>query len=174
VIICFICSFTGCEHSKEIIHRFPTGEVSEKYILFNNMYQGRYLSYFENGQLRSEGYYSKNKMTGTWHYFYPGGKIMSIQEFKQGKLLNINAWDVDSNSLIINGTGTFILYYANGSRMSRVTYKACKQDGVWISWFENGKLASEVCYDFGKPIGIWRFWDQDGSLSRIENKDQLQ
>lgn len=169
--ILFLFSFfAGCSEKTVVENKFPSGSTKERYSLCKKMFHGEYKAYYDNGQLRAEGEYTKNIMVGEWRYYYPNGKLLSVQKFNNGKLVNIDAWDENSIQLMKAGTGTFELFYPTGEKMSKVTYKSCLQDGTWLSWFENGLIASEIHYNEGTPTGIWKFWDEKGNLIQTVDK----
>jgi antitoxin component YwqK of YwqJK toxin-antitoxin module len=169
--ILFISFFAGCNEKIIVENRFPSGSIKEKYTLHNQMFHGEYKAYYDNGQLRAEGEYSRNAMIGEWRHYYRSGKLLSIQMFSNGKLVRLDAWDESSLQVVKDGTGTFVLFYPTGEKMSEVSYFNCQQDGTWLSWFENGLISSEIHYEKGNPTGIWRFWDEKGNLTQTIDKD---
>ena len=101
---------------------------------------------------------------------HENGALMSIQKFKKGKLVFIECWDEDNNKTITNCTGTYILKYPDGKKMSKVTYKNCKiNGGNWINWDKRGNKISEFHYKEGKQFGEWKYWNENGDLIKIEN-----
>jgi antitoxin component YwqK of YwqJK toxin-antitoxin module len=169
IIISFLLLATNCKNAELKESYFANGKLSERYTLVEGKFHGKYTSFYENGNLRAEGQYENNIMVGEWKYYYEDGEMLSRQKFEKGKLIFLEAWDEESNLIVKDGTGTFILNYPDGSKMSSTSYKNCKKNGAWISWYENGVKANESHFIEGEPTGIWSYWDEKGNL--IERKE---
>jgi uncharacterized protein len=136
--------------------------LKEEYSKRNGKLHGLYKSFYENGSFRSKGKYYKGKMDGEWDYWYPNGKKQSVQLFNKGQLRNLDFWDINGFICIKNGKGTAMLYYPNGKKLSRSTYKNCKLDGKYITWYESGRLESINYYKDGKLMNKGFRWDING------------
>ncbi len=69
---------------------------------------GKFISYYENGELKDSGYYNKNIQTGTWYYFNEFGilekKCTYQYVFDKGNLLNeIVYFNKDGDTLLDRG-----------------------------------------------------------------------
>jgi antitoxin component YwqK of YwqJK toxin-antitoxin module len=161
----------GCSNEKVEKEFYKNGQLKEAVPYKGRQIHGEYEAYYENGQIRAKGFYEGGKMVGVWKYWYKNGSPMSEGTYKENQLIDLQAWDKKGDQTIKDCTGTAILYYPDGSRMSQVSYKNCLMHGEWITWFKNGQVESEFYYDEGVPTGIWKFWNPDGTLQKAEKHD---
>ena len=78
----------------------------------NKVLDGPYKSYFENGNIKSEGQFVNNKSTGIWKYYYQNGRLRMQGQVGNGK--NVGQWDY---------------YYENGSMKMSGKLEQGKKDG---------------------------------------------
>lgn len=171
VFILLLTIFILCSCRREVpqMKYYPNGNVKETCSLRNGKLSGEYKCFYENGNLYGEGEYRHNYPIGVWRTYYPDGKTMVVEEYsRRGKHINVNAWDKDGNQVIKNGTGTFIMYYPDGSLQSIGSYKDCMFEGANEAWYPNGIKEHEFYYKDGKPVGTWHFWDMNGNLYKTE------
>ncbi|NLK56111.1 MAG: hypothetical protein GX292_00980 [Bacteroidales bacterium] len=48
---------------------------------------GKYLEYFDNGNLRTIGKYSNGKEVGVWKYYSPNGILTLKRKYRKGKII---------------------------------------------------------------------------------------
>jgi antitoxin component YwqK of YwqJK toxin-antitoxin module len=168
-------------------------EVYQVKDTIKNVLDGRYISYYLNGNIESQGQFTNNETSGVWEFFYETGKLkMRGILFKSA---NYGMWEYffesgkKSMEGIIYGKnreGEWKMYYENGQVKEAGEYKANKRIGLWKSYFEDGALKGEIDYadDFGRyteyyhsgkvlgegpksgtrNVGFWRFFGEDGLL----------
>ena len=117
----------------------------------NNVLDGPYKSYFENGSIKSEGQFVNNKSTGIWKYYYQNGRLRMQGQVGNGK--NIGQWDY---------------YYENGSMKMSGKLEQGKKDGYWIYYFKNNTIESEGNYHSGVKTGTWKYYHEAGVLKAME------
>lgn len=165
--------FTSCHQAEEKVNYYPNGQIKEICSYRNGILDGKQVYYYETGVLYGEGRTRNNEMIGEWRYYYPNGEIMTIEKHnRHGKLLSIDSWDQNGNQVIVNGTGTLVIYYPDGSIKQTTTYKNCHFEGANEGWYPNGVKEHEFFYKDGKPCGIWNFWDENGELEKTENHEE--
>ena len=166
----FLCS---CHKEEEKVKYYPNGQIEEIWTYRNGKMNGNVLAYFETGILRSEGRMSNDKFIGIWKHYYPDGKIRTIEKYNwRGKLKTFDSWDQEGNHVIVDGTGTLVTYYPDGSMEQTSTYKDCHFDGTNEGWHPNGVKEHEFFYKNGKPTGVWHIWDENGKLTLTENYEE--
>jgi antitoxin component YwqK of YwqJK toxin-antitoxin module len=135
---------------------------------------GHSISYYETGTVYSEGKTNnKGVMVGKWVTYYPDGKTRTVEKHnRRGKLKTFDSWDQEGNHVIVNGTGTLVTYYPDGSIEQTVTFKDCRFEGANEGWYPNGQKEHELFYKDGKPIGVWRFWNENGELVLTESYEE--
>jgi len=75
--------------------------IKENYYVLRKNTQVRdslYISYFQNGEKKSQGSYRKNKAEGLWQFFYENGNLKMEGEMLAGEK-----------------NGVWLYYYENGS-----------------------------------------------------------
>lgn len=165
-----VLSFCSCHQAEEKVKYYPNGQIEEICTYRNGKMDGKLVVYYETGVLYGEGRMSKNRFVGEWRTYYPDGRIMTIEKYnRRGKLKTFDSWDQKGNHVIVDGTGTLVTYYPNGSIKQMATYKDCHFDGSNEGWYPNGQKEHEFFYKEGKPTGIWHFWNEDGTLYQTEN-----
>ena len=166
-VVLALCS---CQQPEEKTKYYPNGQIEEVCGYKNGKMDGKYVAYYETGVLQGEGKMSKGQMVGEWKHYYPDGKIKTIEKHDwRGKLETFDSWDQEGNHVIVDGTGTLVTYYPDGSIEQTATYKNCHFDGSNEGWYPSGQKEHEFFYKDGKPTGVWRTWDENGELTSTEN-----
>ena len=52
----------------------------------NGLKEGKWLTFYDNGQLKTTGEFLNNKETGTWEYFDDNGNLILRENYKNGKI----------------------------------------------------------------------------------------
>jgi antitoxin component YwqK of YwqJK toxin-antitoxin module len=107
-------------------------------------------------------------------YTYLDNKHILMGDLLNGKKNGLwVTWFKDGHKLeenfdhgLINGSMS--LFYRNGQKKWRHTYKNGLKDGLTTHWFSNGKKIKEGYFINGDSIGIWNYWSKFGEL--IEQK----
>tara|TARA_B100001123_G_scaffold344324_1_gene391293 strand:+ start:455 stop:1069 length:615 start_codon:yes stop_codon:yes gene_type:complete len=66
-------------------------------------------------------------------------------------------------------TGKAVAYYHNGQKMTEISYKDGKQDGLKSHWYESGQKWVERNYKDGKMHGLYIMWHENGQWRRTGN-----
>lgn len=69
-----------------ILKNDSNGIISIKYYK-NNLLMGKYLEYFDNGNLRTSGKYSNGKEVGVWKYYSPNGILTLKRKYRKGEII---------------------------------------------------------------------------------------
>ena len=80
----------------------------------NGKLEGEWVSYWDNGQLESRGYYKNGKMEGKWITHHNRGQLKSHGNYKNGKM--VGKWNVYSGRGVPNKEKTGI--FVNGVKIS--------------------------------------------------------
>lgn len=159
----------------------------------SNILEGKYISYYLNGNIESKGQFTNNETTGVWEFYYETGKLkmrgMLLQNANHGHWEYFYESGQKSMEGVINGRqreGLWKIYYENGQVKEIGEYKDNKREGVWKMYYEDGELMGEIeytgnhgrytgYYHSGKVmsegpragtrnVGHWRFYAEDGTL----------
>jgi TonB family protein len=69
--------------------------------------EGKYTTYYKNGQLESEGQYVSDKPAGTWKYYHKNGQQSDEERYDEGNHFHIQHWDEVGVAQLTNGTGIY-------------------------------------------------------------------
>lgn len=100
------------------------GKVSIQCTFESNVYaqqrlEGKYTSFFENGQKESEGIYKNSERTGTWNYWYENGQKRAEEQY----------------------------LYQDCNLYDYVSFEC--PSGVWTYWNDTGELTKRQAYKDG-------------------------
>lgn len=98
-----------------------TADVIVQYDVVKGVKNGRFSTYYSNGNIEKTGWIEKNNNVGEWKYFYPDGKLECKGEFEN---------DVPD--------GNWQYYYRDGMLKQSGRFKDGIQDGEWLYYKEDG------------------------------------
>jgi antitoxin component YwqK of YwqJK toxin-antitoxin module len=104
---------------------------------------GKWTTWYENGNLHSEANYDKGKMVGSWKTLYENGSTEAEINFSTGKA---------------------VYFHKNGAKHSEGSIKdGMIQTGSWTGYFENGNKNYEGSYNNeGQKTGDWTWYNEQG------------
>ena len=107
---------------------------------------GKWLIYYDTGQLRYEINYNLGKRDGLYRQFTPNGILEINGNYENGEY---------------SGQWT---YYLDGRIEKQGKYKDSLQTGIWKFWHPNGKLEAKGFYKNGWKDGEWIEYNEDGTI----------
>ncbi|QDU90767.1 MORN repeat variant [Pirellulimonas nuda] len=113
---------------------------------------GVYREYFENGQLFTEGRFTKNDPVGEWVFYHENGEVAKKVTYVDGK-----------------PDGVIETLDPQGRVLSHGEYAVGKRKGDWVTYAPSDDESAELVkvreehYADGKPTGVWKTWRVDGS-----------
>ncbi len=140
---------------------------------------GKYQKFAADGKLIEEANYRQDKLEGERRYFYPNGKVESIENYKNGllhgkyrKFLEDGAPRIEQDYVDGVMQGLSIRYYPNGNVEERVTMVNNEESGLFQEFYENGQLKVEGTYalvgeESAQEQGELKEYDENGQLVRI-------
>ena len=84
---------------------------------------GEWLSWYQNGQQESRGFYKNDKADGTFVWWYSNGQRSS-----------------EGNYILDRQDGTWIWWHENGQKSVEGSYASGEQMGRWTMWSEKGRV----------------------------------
>lgn len=151
----------------------PNHKKLECYYNQNGELQGAWISFA--GFLVQEpdviGKYINGKEDSTWTYYYDGGRLKSILNFKLG-LQNGVAIEYfengqkksECNNLNGNKNGKEQKWLENGILIYSAYYKNDNLNGIEYSYYPNGKIEKEGNYLNGIKKGKFIWYNNDGTI----------
>lgn len=109
--------------------------------------EGEWLFYYPDGKLMAQENYKNGMLHGTCLSFFPNGQMAS-REWWQEDLQEDSAW----------------YFHPNGKLHRKGRYEAGVYQGVWFTFYENGVLQQVCPYLDGLPNGICKNWFENGHL----------
>jgi len=148
----------------------------------NNIAEGTWRYYYENGQIRDSGLVVYGKMAGVWKSWNENGKLLGMAEYPHPDSIPVptsslilpsprNAPIVDYKPPIGQRHGKSINFHENGTMMDSGLYINNKREGIWKQYYDSGQAESIGTYINGSLAGEWQFFRKDGSLSTKEIYD---
>jgi antitoxin component YwqK of YwqJK toxin-antitoxin module len=95
-------------------------------------------SWFENGQISTEGYSYDMKYDGIVSDWDENGQLVEMAHYSKGIL-----------------SGLYREWYSNGNSKTDCYYSSGKIEGEYTSWIEDGSQDSEGTYLQGEKDGMW-------------------
>lgn len=115
-----------------------------------SIYDGKYFSFYENGNVRQKGNYKNGIMDGEWGFYFENGNPSRVGHFSEG-----------------TPDGYWTYYYEGGLEKAKGNIENGKQSGEWFQYFENGKIKQKGIYKDGNQIGFWNYYHEDGSEKAV-------
>lgn len=125
----------GKQWDGEYLWYHDNGQLRMRINYKNGKHHGEWSSYDRNGQLLSKSNRKNGKEHGEWTYYDKDGNLRSITQFKNGKR-----------------EGKAIYYYPNGNVESTGTHKNGWHEGEWVYYHENGEVRSKSIYKNEKRL----------------------
>lgn len=128
-------------------------QIKEEYRVSDkdsSVLDGLYKTFYQNGRIKTVGFYTQNQASDYWEYFYQNGNLKMeglIQNF-----LNEGHW---------------IYYYENGHKSHEGQMEKGKKNGFWRYYYEDGALKSEGDFIDNIVNGTWKYYYDDGSLKAV-------
>lgn len=113
---------------------------------FQNVLDGKYLSYFLNGVIESKGQFVNNETSGVWEFYYETGILRMRGMLRQN-----------------SNYGTWEYFFENGTKSMEGTVNGKNKEGEWKIYYESGKLKEQGMYVENKRTGRWHTFFEDGS-----------
>ncbi len=129
------------------------------------------LDYFENGKIRSDLYYSGDKLDGECKFYFESGQLQSVFNYQKGILHGVSLQyfyngKVQTEEFYIDGklNNTLKLYYETGNLKDVYNYTNDTLDGLYYSYFPKSEIRIEGNYNFGQYDSLWNYYDKYGRI----------
>jgi len=122
-------------------------------------FTGNNLCEYGNGQFKSQGKFKDGIKDGKWTTWFENGQIQYEATYKVGtlvvetKYLYYESGQIEAKEYYKDELdGKVTLWYEDGQIKAEGNYKDGKGDGKWIWWYEDGQIKSEKNYKDGECI----------------------
>ncbi|WP_028979449.1 toxin-antitoxin system YwqK family antitoxin [Sporocytophaga myxococcoides] len=152
-----------------------------------------YISYYQNGGIKSRGHYTNGKANGIWEYFYENGNPKMKGELRDNISQGYWTYYYENGGINMEGEvikdlreGQWIFYYESGNIKSEGLYRKNLKNGPWKYYYEDSKNKGTAYFqddkgnfmEFypdgtikskgeianGKSNGLWKYYYEDGSI----------
>lgn len=179
-----------------VYHDEDKSKLKEMYYVqdtISNVLEGKYLSYYINGNIESEGQFINNETVGKWKFYYETGKQKMVGVVKRNSSDGFWEYFYESGIKSMEGEisnqkrrGEWKIYYESGRLKEKGSFVNNKREGPWQEFFEDGQVKGEVDYTYNKgryteyyptgeiksvgpksgakSVGLWKYYYKDGSV----------
>jgi len=130
------------------IYKFKAGYLRSKQKINRNdnagRKQGKWLVFYDNGILRTEGYYKNGKRNGVFKEYDKNGSLKEINKFDE------DIPDLEAQETVILDIRS--TYYEDGTINTTGTYKEGKKEGTHRVYDKQGNIIDGFIYKDGKVI----------------------
>ena len=152
------------------------GTVDKSYIFRNGIMIGEgivtekgerdgfWKEYYDDGTLRAEGKYNKDKKEGFWKFYQKNGVVEQEGNYKNGLPDGEWRWYYASEELLRDENyydglqdGLSTEYDEEGNVITKGEYIEGKENGEWVYKSPNSEI--DGTYADGMRNGLWQYWD---------------
>ncbi|MBR2201338.1 MAG: hypothetical protein IJ894_11430, partial [Bacteroidales bacterium] len=90
---------------------YENGNLMNEGNVVNNRTTGAYKEYYEDATLKAEGFYDNNKKDSLWKYYNIVGRLITVENCKDGQCITKDAFDNSGTQMVKDGNGEFKAYY---------------------------------------------------------------
>ena len=148
--------------------------ISEEGMFLENVEDGQWIKYHENGQIRELVNYKEGKLHGLRVVINKRGKLYEQEFFNNGQYHGKQIYFHDTGKIsskqnYTNGkkNGLFINYYRNGKLQEKVSFLNDKKHGLSSWYFDNEQLSVQYNYDHGVIVDTAFTYYKEGNLKSI-------
>jgi len=138
------------------------GELGETQPVDYIRRSGKWLEYYDNGNLKTEGYFLWESPFGNWKFYYENGKL------KESYIIGRIETDSSSNYCMI---GPFQQFYENGQIKVDGFFKAKVDSGyVDVDDVDTGTTFSVMIkLPVSQKYAFWHYYKENGELEKTED-----
>jgi len=127
-ILCLTQVLTSCSDTNSALSLENRNGLKYE-VKSDTPFTGKYITYFKNGQKKTESNFTDGKENGLVTWWYENGQKDFEENYKFGKK-----------------TGTRTEWYENGRKQSEQKFKYDKRDGLKITWDKDGNITAIETY----------------------------
>lgn len=162
----------------------PTGEVltfyeSGKKRSIENIENGEYKLWYENGNLSTSGYMKDSERDSVWKYFSQDGILMREGSYLKGKKQGLHTAyfpsgkkesEIQYRNGLKEGHAVWYRRDTTSQQKNRMVkhmegdFAADIQTGHWTYYQIDGKVGNEGEYENGKMAGLWTWYYDTGEV----------
>ncbi|MEZ4922362.1 MAG: hypothetical protein R2780_04255 [Crocinitomicaceae bacterium] len=145
--------------------------LSEGMILAGGIFDGEWVTYYQDGKMKSKGTYTEGKKNGKWVYYFTDGKKEQEGSFKNDVLYAQWTWYYQNGQIrkqeYFNSKGLLegeqLEYDSLGNELARGEYYNGEREGSWF--YHVGDFKEVGSFMHGEPDGIWNHYYLNGKIA---------
>jgi uncharacterized protein len=125
---------------------------------------GNWKEYYDDGKLKAEGRYDKDKKIGDWKFYHRSGTLEQEGSYAEGKPEGAWKWYYEDGQLLRDESyykglldGEMTEYDREGNVITKGEYIEGKEDGPW--YYKIASAEVEGNYADGMRSGEWKYYD---------------
>lgn len=152
------------------IHYYDNGSIESEGSYVDNVKRGLWTFYFENGNIEETGSFDAlGQYNGDWKWYYKDGSIRIVEFYFEGEQEGkYSEYDVDGTILL---EGTYVNGIREGEWISTVhgyiekgSYLENVRDGIWKFYYAKDSLYFEGNFIDGSEDGVHTWYHRNGQL----------
>jgi len=124
---------------------YISGKVQMKGKYTDDMHDGVFLYYSEEGHYESAGRYEREDPVGKWEYYYPNGRLHREVVYA-GRTFTRSVYDTAGVPQVVNGKGRQVTWHATGAVSEEGELENGLRQGIWRGFYADGKPYFEEYY----------------------------
>ncbi len=180
----------GHQQGKQIVF-FKNGNTHVQLSINKGKYNDKYIIYYENGKMKSVGFYKNGIQTSLESYHFNGNKSSEYTNYenshKQEEKTYYNSGALLSHRLYSKDKIKVIYFYENNSKESEgieikkgKSFLSLTKEGLWKYYHKNGNIKEQGNWAMGGrhgeqniKIGVWKIYNKDGELIKKQEYNKL-
>lgn len=106
----------------------------------NELSNGEYVEYYDNGAKKAEMNIEEGKLNGRMLMYHSNGELAEVRYYANNKM-----------------DGSWVKYDEKRNKIAEAHYKNGKKDGKWAIYDETGNKKYIINYEDGKRVGAWSY-----------------
>ena len=133
----------------KFVSYYKNGNKEQEYDYYNNQVDGRYMSYYQNGQVKTIVDYQENKKYGEYYSYYQTGNLHHYAIYENDELVDGKYLELDENGLgYIVYNEYFYEHIDSWQWDSDVSYSVISPDGDYVQLYNESDdyYVQRSCY----------------------------
>ncbi len=130
--------------------------------------QGKYIVYFQNGQVSDESTYKEDDLDGPVRKYDVSGVLLYQLNYEAGKLVSYTYEDKNGRLIppisIVGDSAKIKTRFANGTVSARMEFKDGLEEGPRTLYYLDGKTRVVYPYHLNQGNGFMRIWFPNGKI----------
>ncbi|MFT7614043.1 MAG: antitoxin component YwqK of YwqJK toxin-antitoxin module [Parvicellaceae bacterium] len=159
---------------------YPSGEVrSIGFYNSDDAPEGKWIFYFENGDLWKDGNFNKGKKDGFWQEYSKEGIISHLYHYALGKANGQQIEYHENGQISFSGIsindrpfGTWKMFSAAGKKTMEYRYFNNVDSAQMLNYHDNGQLSRRGIIYNNTSVGLWEYYNDKGDTLQLAHYEK--